>query len=70
MNVIVHVSYKYALFCILFQAHRAFHYVVIDANARQCLWIRNGKIVSKTEILVKKIKHQVFLHNSLLHYLT
>ena len=43
------------LFCNLFQAHSAFHCVVMGANARRCSRTQNEVIVSKRELPVKTI---------------
>ena len=53
------------LFCSLFQAHSAFRYVVMGANARRSSQTQNKIIVSKTELPVKKLNSS-FLCNSVL----
>ena len=60
------------LFCSLFQAHSAFRYVVMGANARRSSQTQNKIIASKTELPVKKL-NSAFLCNSVilitLHYI-
>ena len=53
------------LFCSLFQAHSAFRYVVMVANARQCSRMQNETIASKTELPFKKL-NSALLHNSVI----
>ena len=54
-----------SLFCNLFQAHSAFRYAVMGANAGRCSRTQNEIIASKTELPVKKL-NSAFLHNSVL----
>ena len=48
-----------SLFCSLFQAHSAFHYVVMGANAGRCPRTQNEIIASKIELLVKKLNIRI-----------